>query len=274
VEAACAGRDVIWNMNHSRVAENILISAALRCLPAHVTRRSGGRTGSVSAGAAAALRQLRQMCPHSDTSVACRVPDPQRCHGCETGDISPSTPLEHCCGDSCPSCNHSDARCLPPSVYFGDPLVSVRSEPPAHRHSPCAPASRLVRRTLSLRWPTHGPTAQGPARRDALEAYLAQKERDTPPEMQPWRKLTGRPQAASTPRHADRHGERHSAKAAAKATKATKASGKAATKPFAKAGGGVHLRPLQHGLQNKTLGGHKRNKTVSRRAAQFAPAGP
>ena len=121
-----AGRDLIWNMNHSRVAENILITAALRCLPSHVTRHPADRASSVGAGVAAALRQLRQMCQHTDTSIACRVPDARRCHGCETGDLSPVTPLEHCCGDSCPSCNISEARCMPSDVYFGDPLISVR----------------------------------------------------------------------------------------------------------------------------------------------------
>ena len=30
-------RDVLWNVNGSRVAENVLITAALRCLPSHVT---------------------------------------------------------------------------------------------------------------------------------------------------------------------------------------------------------------------------------------------
>ena len=34
-------RDLLWNLNASRVAENVVITAALRCLPSHVTRRAG-----------------------------------------------------------------------------------------------------------------------------------------------------------------------------------------------------------------------------------------
>ena len=187
-------RDVLWNVNGSRVAENVLITAALRCLPAHViTKRGGGasgagiagstigssgggsggadaraearegatvaasRGGPRSVGVAHALRLLRQMCPHSDSSSACRIPDAARCSGCVTGDFAPSTPIEHCCADSCPACNRTLSRCLPADVYHGDPLT------------------------------------QSPSRREPIEAYLAQKDKDVPAELKEWRKLVGRP---------------------------------------------------------------------------------
>ena len=37
-------RDLLWNVNGSRVAENLLLTAALRCLPSHVTRRASKHT--------------------------------------------------------------------------------------------------------------------------------------------------------------------------------------------------------------------------------------
>ena len=157
-------RDVLWNLNGSRVAENILITAALRCLPTHAKRGGGASIGGLGVGARsgaatavlhAARQQLRQMCPYGDASVACRVPDATNCMGCETGDMAMGTPVEHCCGASCPSCNRS-SRCVPPTVYFGDPLVS------------------------------------GPARRERLDAYLALKDKHLSAELQQWRAHAGK----------------------------------------------------------------------------------
>ena len=51
-------RDVIWNMNGSRVAENVLITAALRCLPSHVTRRAAATYHT-----ARTIERLRRLCP-------------------------------------------------------------------------------------------------------------------------------------------------------------------------------------------------------------------
>ena len=146
-------RDVLWNVNGSRVAENVLITAALRCLPANVAKRAAARAPTV----AHALRQLRQQCPYGDASIACRKPDASNCAGCETGDLAGGSLLEHCCADSCPACNRSAARCVPPVVYYGDPL------------------------------------AHGPARRDALEAYLSQKDKSLPPALKQWKLKAGRP---------------------------------------------------------------------------------
>ena len=100
-------RDLVWNMNGSRVAENVLLTAALRCLPAHITKRaSSGRSGPREGPAALrshnaradeaalseALEHLRQLCPHMDHSIACRKPDESNCAGCETGDVSFESP--------------------------------------------------------------------------------------------------------------------------------------------------------------------------------------
>jgi hypothetical protein len=184
-------RDVLWNLNGSRVAENVLVTAALRCLPGHVTRHraissgsapAGSHPGSSSSSAAAAapggshaggerpraagggvahaLRQLRSACLHADTSVACRVPDGSNCAGCETGDVAPGTPVEHCCADSCPECNRTASRCVPRDVYFGDPL-------------------------------THDSR-----RRESLEAYLAERDRNLPAPLKQWRAKVGRPDLA------------------------------------------------------------------------------
>lgn len=57
-------RDVVWNLNGSRVAENVLLTAALRCLPSHVTKRASGR----ASGLAHTLRQASP--PHT-------LPSPQ-----------------------------------------------------------------------------------------------------------------------------------------------------------------------------------------------------
>lgn len=149
-------RDVLWNINGSRVAENVLVTAALRCLPAHVTRHRMAKTSR----AGAALRQLRAMCPYADHSVSCREADAANCAGCETGELAGATAVEHCCGDSCATCNRT-GRCVPPSIYYGDPL------------------------------------AHEPVRRAALEAYLAQKDRDLPSELKMWRTLVGRPKEAA-----------------------------------------------------------------------------
>ena len=157
-------RDVLWNANGSRVAENILITAALRCLPGHVTRHRAGRPAAVGA----ALRTLKSMCPYQDASLTCRQPDSANCAGCETGDVAGSTPVEHCCATSCPTCNRT-GRCLPPSVYYGDPL-------------------------------THDP-----ARREALAAYLGQKDRDLAEGLKTWRARVGRPTMQAT--HAKQHGK-------------------------------------------------------------------
>ena len=85
-------RDLIWNINGSRVGENVLLTAALRCLPSHVSRRAAARSPTLSI----ALRQLRQQCAFADVGVACRQPDGENCAGCETGEISSTTPLEVC----------------------------------------------------------------------------------------------------------------------------------------------------------------------------------
>ena len=150
-------RDLIWNLNESRVAENLLLTAALRCLPSHVTRRAAARTSEL----AHSIRQLRQQCPHGDRSLTCRVPDGTNCVGCETGDLAAWTPLEHCCGDSCPQCNRTPSRCVPPSIYYGDPLT------------------------------------QGPQRRAALLEYLGKRDKMVPAEMQRWRAMAGKPKAAA-----------------------------------------------------------------------------
>ena len=59
-------RDVVWNMNGSRVAENVLLTAALRCLPAHAAPRraegrptGGGRRAVGGRRARAAARRVR-----------------------------------------------------------------------------------------------------------------------------------------------------------------------------------------------------------------------
>ena len=167
-------RDLIWNTNGSRVAENLLITAALRCLPAHVVRRAAARTAAL----AAALRALRQHCPHGDTSVACVAPDASNCAGCETGDLASATPIEHCCADSCPQCrglparnrssasraanlSRAAARCVPADVYYGEPM----------RHDA--------------------------SRRGAIAAYLAQADKDAPEALQRWRKLAGQARPGS-----------------------------------------------------------------------------
>ena len=42
-------RDLLWNVNGSRVAENILLTAALRCLPAFAARHADGVRDNTSA---------------------------------------------------------------------------------------------------------------------------------------------------------------------------------------------------------------------------------
>jgi hypothetical protein len=148
-------RDLLWNVNGSRVAENVLLTAALRCLPSHVTRAASSRAGGRASAVAHALRQLRQQCVHPDHTVACSVPDAANCLGCETGELAPNAPVEYCCADSCPTCNATAGRCLPREVYSGDPLLS------------------------------------DPARREAVEAALRLKVDDLPPEVQRWRGLVG-----------------------------------------------------------------------------------
>ena len=153
-------------MNGSRVAENVLLTAALRCLPRSGAAPRGAVREDDAPSAAAALAR-RAACVHRDTSLACRVPDGERCPGCEVGAISPATPVEHCCADSCPSCNRSaDARCLPPDVFHGDPLLDA------------------------------------PARRQALLAYLdaTDKKAELPPALQAWRAKVGPPEEAPPPK--------------------------------------------------------------------------
>lgn len=87
------------------------------------------------------------------------MPDAANCAGCETGDLAAGSPLEHCCADSCPSCSRAPSRCVPPDVYYGDPL------------------------------------ATDPERREAVKAYLAQKDKHVPPELQRWRTMVGKPKA-------------------------------------------------------------------------------
>jgi hypothetical protein len=115
-------RDVLWNVNGSRVAENVLLSAALRCLPAFVARSAARRDASL----AAALGALRGACVHRDSGLSCRAPDAQNCAGCETGELAGTTPIEHCCGtDSCAHCNRT-GRCTPADASRGDPREQVR----------------------------------------------------------------------------------------------------------------------------------------------------
>ena len=115
-------RDVLWNVNGSRVAENVLLTAALRCLPAFAARGAARR----GASPAAALAALREACSHRDTGLSCRAPDAQNCAGCETGELAGSTPTEYCCGaDSCAHCNRT-GRCTPADASRGDPREQVR----------------------------------------------------------------------------------------------------------------------------------------------------
>ena len=102
-------RDVLWNVDGSRVAENVLITAAHRCLPAHITRHAAARADAPGRS----LRALRALCPHADLAIACREPDRSGCAGCETGHLATSTPIEHCCADSCPECHNHTASCAP-----------------------------------------------------------------------------------------------------------------------------------------------------------------
>ena len=112
-------RDVLWNMNGSRVAENLLVTAALRCLPTFAVRHAARRDASL----AASLSSLRAACAHQDTSVACRAPDDENCAGCETGEISAGTPTEHCCATACAACNRT-GRCTSRHIFRGDPLLT------------------------------------------------------------------------------------------------------------------------------------------------------
>lgn len=112
-------RDLVWNMEGSRVGENVLLTAALRCLPTHVTRDA-----ERSVRIAASLRQVRQVCAFADVSAACRQPDSENCEGCETGGVAAATPLEYCCADSCPSCNRTRDRCLSVRAVRGSPAVN------------------------------------------------------------------------------------------------------------------------------------------------------
>ena len=122
------------------------------------TNNNNARAAGVEA--LRALKQLRSMCPHADGSIACRVPDVANCAGCETGELAGATPIEHCCADSCPACNRSASRCVPPHVFRGDPL------------------------------------AHDPQRRVALESYLGQKDKHLPAEIKQWRSKVGRPRLA------------------------------------------------------------------------------
>jgi len=196
-------RDLLWNVNGSRVAENLLLTAALRCLPSHVTRRASKHTRL-----AQTLRQLRQLCPHPDHSLTCRAPDASNCAGCETGDLAPGTPLEHCCGDSCPACNRTASRCVPSDIVYGDPQ------------------------------------ANGPGRRETVKAYLAQKDKDVPLELQQWRKLVGKPKAASTARGASgRIGLARASK-----PKGSGAAAKAAAAGGGEGGAGVWVNGVKRGM--------------------------
>ena len=103
-------------------------------------------------------RALRSLRPFADGTVSCRAPDAAHCAGCETGELAGATPIEHCCADSCPTCNRT-GRCVSRAVFAGDPLLSA------------------------------------PSRREDLEAYLGQKDRLLPPELKKWRALVGRPRA-------------------------------------------------------------------------------
>ena len=146
-------RDLLWNVNGSRVAENILLTAALRCLPAFAARHAARR----DPGLGAALGALRAACAHRDSALACREPDAQNCAGCETGELAPGTPTEHCCGpDSCASCNRT-GRCTPADASRGDPHLQF-------------------------------------GRRERLEGYLMQKERDLlqDPVLAQWKRRVGR----------------------------------------------------------------------------------
>lgn len=146
-------RDVLWNVNNSRVAENVLLTAALRCLPAFAARSAAGRDASL----AAALGALRGACMHRDSGLSCRAPDAQHCAGCETGELAGSTPIEHCCGtDSCAHCNRT-GRCTPADASRGDPREQF-------------------------------------GRRERLESYLQQKERDLikDPLLAQWKRRVGR----------------------------------------------------------------------------------
>ena len=83
-------RDLLWNINGSRVAENLLITSALRCLPSHVTRRAAAtrtierlaasaRHGDHSVHAARPTRRLcrlrdgRPRALHADRALLCRL---------------------------------------------------------------------------------------------------------------------------------------------------------------------------------------------------------
>ena len=146
-------RDVLWNVNNSRVAENVLLTAALRCLPAFAARSAARRDASL----AAALGALRGACMHRDSGLSCRAPDAQHCAGCETGELAGSTPIEHCCGtDSCAHCNRT-GRCTPADASRGDPREQF-------------------------------------GRRERLESYLQQKERDLikDPLLAQWKRRVGR----------------------------------------------------------------------------------
>ena len=138
--------------------------------PRAAPRRRGGRQDDAPSAAAAraAARRVRAR------RRSCRVPDGERCPGCEVGAISPATPVEHCCADSCPSCNCSaDARCLPPDVFHGDPLLDA------------------------------------PARRQALLAYLdaTDKKAELLPPLQAWRAKVGRPGGAAAEAEGEGRGE-------------------------------------------------------------------
>ena len=212
-------KDILWNINGSRVAENLLVTAALRCLPSHVTRHrtagAGGANGNKASRAAsasssddggaaggggvsgarginAALKQLRGMCPYDDHSVTCREPDVSNCIGCETGDLAGSTPMEHCCGDSCPTCTNRTQRCVPAAVYYGDPLTN------------------------------------DPIRRQRLQSYLGQKDKELNNELQKWRLMTGRPKEVAKPKAKQGGGGMRPSKPTSKAV--GKAAGKASGK--------------------------------------------
>ena len=110
----------------------------------------------------------------------------------ETGDLAGSTPMEHCCGDSCPTCTNRTQRCVPAAVYYGDPLTN------------------------------------DPIRRQRLQSYLGQKDKELNNELQKWRLMTGRPKEAAKPKAKQGGGGMRPSKPTSKAV--GKAAGKASGK--------------------------------------------
>jgi len=184
-------RDVLWNVNGSRVAENVLLSAALRCLPAFVARSAARRDASL----AAALGALRGACVHRDSGLSCRAPDAQNCAGCETGELAGTTPIEHCCGtDSCAHCNRT-GRCTPADASRGDPREQVRL---------VLTLLTLLTKLSILTICTILTLSEQFGRRERLESYLQQKESDLmkDPLLAHWKGRVGRLTDPARPRAA------------------------------------------------------------------------